>query len=663
MERGAGAEAPGLEIGSEFAGHRIVGVLGKGGMGVVYRARKLALDRERALKVIAPALSDDARFRERFKRESRMAAAIEHPNVIPVHDAGEENGMLYLAMRLVEGSDLHRLVRAERRLGDRRTASIIAGVGAALDAAHAQGLVHRDVKPANVLIESTADGERVYLTDFGITRTTTGGETLTGTGEFVGSVEYIAPEQAAGEHVDARTDVYSLGGVAHFALTGRPPFPRENSLATLFAHANAPRPRPTEIDPNLPPAVDAVIVKAMATDPGDRHPSAGELAADLTRALGVAPGELDTPVPPTASAPGITAASDPTAPGETAADLETRALPRGGASRRRLLPAALLVAAVVAVAAVVLLATGGGGDERSGQPGEGSPAGSAPQPRNAKEINVGDSPSGIAVGPEKVWVAARGVGDVQAVDPRSNEADPPAASIPSVASVAVAFDSIWAVSPPESAVYRLDPLEGTAPVKIPVGIAPSDVAFDENYIWVANQGDNTVSRIDPEANEVDATEEVGAAPRSLAAGEGSVWVANIDAGSISRIDAATAKREGSAIAMPGSRPNDVAVGEGSVWVIDNVDGTLTEIDPDAQRVEGEPIQVGALPRGVKAGLGYVWVANGGDSTVVRVDPSSLELVGKPVDVGADPADLAIGLDAVWTADEAASTVTRIDPGT
>ncbi len=403
MEGEAGTDGPGLETGSEFAGHRIVGVLGKGGMGVVYRARKLALDRERALKVIAPALSDDARFRERFKRESRMAAAIEHPNVIPVHDAGEEDGMLYLAMRLVEGSDLHRVVQAERRLGHRRTASIVAGIGAALDAAHAQGLVHRDVKPANVLIEPSADGERVYLTDFGITRTTTGGETLTGTGEFVGSVEYIAPEQAAGEHVDARTDVYSLGGVAHFALTGRPPFPRENSLATLFAHANAPRPRPTETDPSLPPAVDAVIVKAMATDPGDRYPSAGELAADLARALGVAPGELSTPVPPTASAPGVTAAaSDPTAPGETAAaEPETRALPRGGASRRRLLPAALLVAAVAAVAAVVLLATGGGGDEPSGEPGGASTAGSAPQPRNVAEIDVGDSPSGIAVGPRR----------------------------------------------------------------------------------------------------------------------------------------------------------------------------------------------------------------------------------------------------------------------
>ncbi len=222
----AGAEdTPSLANGTEFAGYRIEGVLGKGGMGVVYRATKLALDRERALKVIAPALSNDIRFQERFKRESRMAAAIEHPNVIPVHDAGEENGMLFLAMRLVEGSDLHRVVQAERRLGHVRTAGIIAGVGAALDAAHAQGLVHRDVKPANVLIEPSADGERVYLTDFGITRATGGGETLTGTGEFVGSVEYIAPEQAAGEPVDARTDVYSLGGVAHFALTGRPPFP------------------------------------------------------------------------------------------------------------------------------------------------------------------------------------------------------------------------------------------------------------------------------------------------------------------------------------------------------------------------------------------------------------------------------------------------------
>ena len=664
MEGGAAAQGPGLEPGTEFAGHRIVGVLGKGGMGIVYRARKLALDRERALKVIAPALSNDPRFRERFKRESRMAASIEHPNVIPVHDAGEENGMLYLAMRLVEGSDLHRVVQAERRLGHQRSASIIAGVAAALDAAHAQGLVHRDVKPANVLIEPSAEGERVYLTDFGITRTASGGETLTGTGEFVGSVEYIAPEQAAGEHVDARTDVYSLGGVAHFALTGRPPFPRENSMATLFAHANAPRPRPTETDPSLPAAVDAVIVRAMATDPDERYASAGELAAELARALGVAPGDL-TLAAPTASvsgpAPGPTAPVGPTAPGATER-AGTRAMPAEGASRRRLLPALLAVAAAIAVVVVVVLVAGGGGDDGAGESDEATGTAGGAQPKAIAEIVVADSPSGIAVGPEKVWLAARGVGDVQAVNPDSNEAERPAASIASVASVAVAFDSVWAVSPPENAVYRLDPLEGTAPVRIPVGTAPSDVAFDENYVWVANQGDNTVSRIDPDANEVDATEEVGAAPRSLATGEGSVWVANIDAGSISEIDAESVKRTGSAIQMPGTRPNDIAVGEGSVWVIDNVDGTLTRIDPAGGSVEGDPVKVGELPRGVKVGLGYVWVANGGDSNVVRVDPESLDLVGKPTAVGADPADLAIGLGSVWTADEGSSTVTRVEPG-
>ncbi|MGI8461171.1 MAG: serine/threonine-protein kinase, partial [Solirubrobacterales bacterium] len=170
-------EGPGLESGEGFAGHEIAAVLGRGGMGVVYRAKKMALDRERALKVIAPTLSNDPRFRERFKRESRMAAAIEHPNVIPVHDAGEENGMLYLAMRLVEGGDLHQAVRAEGRLGGERAAQIIGGVAAALDAAHAAGLVHRDVKPANVLIEPRNGDEHVYLTDFGITRTSSGGDT------------------------------------------------------------------------------------------------------------------------------------------------------------------------------------------------------------------------------------------------------------------------------------------------------------------------------------------------------------------------------------------------------------------------------------------------------------------------------------------------------
>ena len=294
-----------LRPGSTFAGHRIEEVIGGGGMGVVYRARHLALERERALKVVAPMFSADQRFRERFKRESRLAAQVEHPNVITVHHAGEEGGQLYLAMRLVDGVDLRSLVQASGPLNPARAVHFLSGIAAGLDAAHAKGLIHRDVKPANVLIEPNGDGERVFLTDFGISRLAGSEESLTTTGELIGSVDYVAPEQIEGEQLDRRTDVYALGGVLHFLLTGQPPFPRDTELAKLFAHANAPRPRPSEVVPGLPPAIDDVVAKAMAKRPEDRYGSAGELAAAAAAALGEPAPDLAparTPARPTPAA-------------------------------------------------------------------------------------------------------------------------------------------------------------------------------------------------------------------------------------------------------------------------------------------------------------------------------------------------------------------------
>ncbi len=330
MSDGRGATGP--QPGAEFAGHRIEAVIGEGGMGVVYRARNLALDRVRALKVLSPGLSADVRFRERFRRESRLAASIEHPNVIPVHQAGEEGGHLYLSMRLVEGSDLRQMVILDGPLDPGAAAEIVGAVAAGLDASHAAGLVHRDVKPANVLVGAGADAGRVYLTDFGISRTTGGGGTVTGTGELVGTADFIAPEQIAGEDVDRRADIYALGAVLHYALTGQAPFPRENELATLFAHSNAPRPRPSSIRAEVSPRLDPVVAKAMAVDPDERFQSAGA----LSRALDTVIESLETdPL----EAPGRAAAPATTAEGQAVA--------RPGGRRRwpLLVGAAALVAA------------------------------------------------------------------------------------------------------------------------------------------------------------------------------------------------------------------------------------------------------------------------------------------------------------------------------
>ena len=265
--------------GDELGDFEIEEVAGRGGMGVVYSARQRSPERRVALKVIAPEFADDPKFAARFRRESAIAAALEHPNVIPVYAAGEKEGTLYLAMRYVDGTDLRQIIGAEGRLEPTRAATIVDQVAQALDAAHSQGLVHRDVKPANILIASVGAREHVYLTDFGLTRRTesTAGVTVTRTGFFLGTIDYVAPEQARGERVDARADVYALGCVLFQALTGSVPFPERNDLGKLYAHATQPPPRVLERAPGAPVAFDAVLARAMAKVPDDRYPSAGDL--------------------------------------------------------------------------------------------------------------------------------------------------------------------------------------------------------------------------------------------------------------------------------------------------------------------------------------------------------------------------------------------------
>ena len=273
---------PELLIGEEFAGCRIDAVAGRGGMGVVYRATQLNLGRPVALKLITPDRAGDSDFRERFQRESRLAASIDHPNVVPVYEAGEAEGHLYLVMRWVRGTDLHALLKREKRLTPEVAATIVAQVAAGLDAAHAAGLVHRDVKPANVLLS----GEHAYLSDFGLSRLEASESQLTDSGQWIGSVDYCSPEQLRGLRTDARADVYALGCVLHAALTGRPPYPRTTVTATLLAHLNDPIPRVSEA--GAPQGFDHVLTRALAKDQADRYPSAGDLGR---AALGAARGE------------------------------------------------------------------------------------------------------------------------------------------------------------------------------------------------------------------------------------------------------------------------------------------------------------------------------------------------------------------------------------
>jgi tetratricopeptide (TPR) repeat protein len=272
-------------VGATFADHVIRGVAGRGGMGIVYRALHVPLKREVALKVLAANISTDAEFRTRFRHEFEAAASIQHPNVIPIHHAGEQDGLLYVTMRYIEGTDLARLIAVETRLDPIRAAVITGQVAAALDAAGRAGLVHRDVKPANVLIEAPGAGERALLTDFGLTKFLHSDTHLTQAGTLVGTFDYAAPEQLNEQPVDARTDVYALGCVLFQALTGRVPFPRDTLAGKLFAHVESPPPSVTALVPEAPRALDAVIATALAKHPDDRYPTAGDLARAALEAV------------------------------------------------------------------------------------------------------------------------------------------------------------------------------------------------------------------------------------------------------------------------------------------------------------------------------------------------------------------------------------------
>lgn len=369
--------ARGIELsdGDEFAGYRIERRLGRGGMGILYLAVEPGLERRVALKLIAPEAASDEVFARRFAEESRIAASIEHPNVVPIYAAGEEAGVPYIAMRFVAGADLARRLTREGRLSPPAAVDLIAQIGNGLDAIHAAGLIHRDVKPANVLLSGDDGGDHAYITDFGVARNVATESGLTQTGRFVGTLDYVAPEQISGDAIDARVDVYALGCLLFKLLTGEVPFPKDGDAARLFAHLNDPPPAPSLYVPEVSIALDDVVIRAMSKSPDDRYPSAGDLGRAAQAALrGEAPVAPERTVA-TGAAATRTAETISTKAGETVASPATSPTRRlddeapatsaksTAASGRRWALIGGIATLLAAVVVVVILVSGGGGSD------------------------------------------------------------------------------------------------------------------------------------------------------------------------------------------------------------------------------------------------------------------------------------------------------------
>ncbi len=389
--------ARGIELsdGDEFAGYRVERRLGRGGMGILYLAVEPGLERRVALKLIAPEAASDEVFARRFAEESRIAASIEHPNVVPIYAAGEEAGVPYIAMRFVAGADLARRLTREGRLPPQIAVGLIAQIGNGLDAIHAAGLIHRDVKPANVLLSGDEGGDHAYITDFGVARNVATESGLTQTGRFVGTLDYVAPEQISGDAIDARVDVYALGCLLFKLLTGEVPFPKDGEAARLFAHLNDPPPAPSLYVPEVSMALDDVVIRAMSKSPDDRYPSAGDLGRAAQAALRgehlvtpertVATGAAATRTAETiAPPPGKTRVStgSTTEPTRRLDDEEPATAVEGGgagSAKRRWAVIGGVTALLAALVVVVILVSGSGGS------GSGTPGTTASEATNASK--------------------------------------------------------------------------------------------------------------------------------------------------------------------------------------------------------------------------------------------------------------------------------------
>jgi streptogramin lyase len=644
-----------LSPGSSFAGHRIEALAGRGGMGIVYRASQLSLDRQVALKVIAPSLMQDAAIRRRFLRESKVAASIDHPNVIPIYYTGEERGVAFIAMRYVPGDDLRTLVRREGPLAPRRAAGIVSQVAAALDAAHAAGLVHRDVKPANVLL---GPNEHVYLTDFGLTKGEVS-EGATQPGHWVGTLDFVAPEQIRGERIDARADVYSLGCLLFYALTGRPPYSYDNDEAKLWAHLSEDPPVPSKAAPGIPTELDAVIARALAKNPDERYPSAGDLGraalaaatgeeatvADRERMVAVgaaAPVEVDTRTADYATTP-LSASRPPQK------------------HRTRLSAVATLAAIVTAAAAGYVLQN----DEDRPDTATQTPTASATVARERVEsIRLGGRLNAVAMAGGFIWAGDTDHPRLHAVRPdelRRVKRLRPRIGV-GLDALNVSGRTIWALATRQHKLFRLDGETGRQigePITLPSTANANAVVAGGGAVWVAtttpelDPGDQ-ILRIDPATGEIEERLDVVDGVRRLLILEGGLWALVSQPARLLRIDLKTRGRD--MFRLDGINAGDLAAGGGFLWVTLRDTDLLERIDPKTGDLV--TVAVGRSPAGVAVAGNSVWVANVASSTLTRVDAKAMR-AREQIEVPLNPYELATDGDAVWIGSLAEGLLTRV----
>jgi len=659
-------------IGTQLGPYRIERELGRGGMGIVYLAQHVHLERAVALKVLSDALASDAAFRQRFVRESRLAARLRHPNIIPVYDAGEQDGVLFIAMQFVEGTDLSDLL-ARGPLPPAEAVRILELVASALDEAHASGMVHRDVKPANIVLGPERHGadREVYLTDFGLVRELDPRSRLTKTGSFVGTLAYAPPEMFRNVQIDGRSDQYSLGCVLYECLTGDVPFPRDSEGAMIGAHLTEPPPRPSVTRPGLPAGFDAVLARAMAKEPSERFESCGDMMRAARAALEGAhrPAWADSP---TVVSGGKAAPEGPAAPPPPVPMGAPPAGPTGGRRRGWLIG---VIAALVAVAFVVgILVTSGGGSPGPG-PGGTSAAGTSPpagtsappttppttppgtsappttgptgspvapgaRPVVEDTVKVGGLPFGVARDATSVWVANQGSGTVSRVDPDTHRVTT-RNDVPNAFEIAAGLGSVW-VTDQRQTLYRLDPAGGS-PQAIHMQGGAFGVTLGFGSVWVTNDKGNTVTRLDP-SGKVLGRIPTGNTPHGIAAGTDSVWVAN-ESGTVTRIDPETGTRSAQ-ISLNGDEAFQLAEASGSVWVTNGI-SKLIKIDPARNEV-ADVVNVSGGSFDVIGGFGSVWLSKAGNNTLVRIDPDT-DAEADSLEVGSSPRLIAVGPEGLWVA--------------